>query len=334
MQKIIIFIVLFLVLGFGFSCKNKKSENQEKTDLKKKPELKYNADSASESAAVLVFGNDGKVEYVEGGTDKAYQKTKSGLEYRIITKSKSKLRPKIGDVIFINMSYKTESDSILFKTSDIDKNFKMRLTTPSHEGGCIEEAFLLMYEGDSAAFRIDAYNFFTYTQGKVNLPKNIKKGDKLIFNIKMLKIVSDAEYVMKNKDMYAYYINQEDSHIERYILNFEYPAVKTESGLRIMTIKQGSGKKVTKGQKVQIHYTAGFIDGGVFDSSLERNQAFEFVVGENQVIEGLEEGVSKMNVGGHAILIIPFRLAYGEEKYGIIPPFSTLVFEIDLLDAK
>lgn len=334
MKKILIFISLSLILALSFSCKNKKAKNEDKTEGEKKPELKYNKDSASENTAVLVFGEDGSVEYFEGSEEKVFQKTKSGLEYRIITKSKSKLRPNIGDVIYINMTYKTESDSVLFKSSDIDKNFKMRLNMPLYNGASIEEAFMLMSEGDSAIFKIDAYNFFTYTQKKVKLPSYVKKGDKLIFNIKLLEVLPDSEYVMKNREMYSYYINQENSQIERYLLSFEYPVIKTESGLRIMTIKKGTGNKPKNGQKASIHYTAGFIDGGIFDSSLERNQVFEFVLGEKQVIDGLEEAVSKMNIGEHSIIIIPFRLAYGEEKYGLIPPFSTLVFEIDLLDAK
>lgn len=334
MKKYIVLSLTLVFLAFCFSCKNKKSENKKTINSEQKNELKYNADSASQATAVLVFGNDGKVEYVEGNPENVFQKTKSGLEYRIVAKSKSNSKPKFGDIVYIDMSYQTENDSVLFNSKNVEKNFKMRVAMPSHKGGCIEEAFMMLSEGDSAIFKIDAFNFFTYTQNKVNIPNFIKKGDKLIFKIKLKKIVSDNEYVKQNKEMFTYYISQENSLIERFLLNYNYPTVKLESGLRIMTIKKGNGKKPSKSKTVSIHYTASFIDGGVFDSSIERNEVFKFVIGKNQVIPGLEEGVLQMNIGDHAILVIPFRLAYGEEKYGIIPPFSTLVFEIELLDAK
>jgi hypothetical protein len=325
-------IASIIIISIILSCNGPKPEN--KPDKKDGTELQYNQDSASEDVAVLVFNADGVPEYVTGAPDKIFRTTKSGLDYRYITNGKGKKYPKVGDVLYLDMSYKTESDSVLFRSRDIDKNFKMRLVVPSHAGGCIEEAFMMMNEGDSASFKIDAVNFLSITQGKVNIPHYIKKGDKLIFNIKMVKIVDGSDYVKENANMYAFYINQENSLIDRYLLGFEYSSVKKESGLRIMTIKKGSGKKALPGNAVTINYTAGFIDGSVFDSTIEREQPFRFVLGNEEVIEGLEEGVSTMNVGDHCIFVIPFRLAYGEEKSGIIPPFSTLVFEVELIDAK
>lgn len=318
---------------FFVCCKRPKPNN---TPAKKvdSTEFKYNIDSASQDVAMLVFNENGEPEYIIGTPDKIFRKTKSGLEYRFISGGKGKIYPKVGDVVYINMSYKTESDSILFKSAEIDKDFKMRVEVPSHKGGCIEEAFMMLNEGDSASFKIDAISFFKYTQGKINVPYYIKSGDKLVFNIKMEQIVNGSDYVKQNSEMIGFYINQENSLIERYLLGFDYASVKKESGLRIMTVKKGSGKKVTKGNAVTINYTAGFIDGSIFDSTIERNKPFRFVIGKNEVIEGLEEGVSQMNVGDHCIFIIPFRLAYGESKQGVIAPYSTLVFEVDLIDAK
>lgn len=329
----IIWVVVFLGL-FIQSCNNNHNA-EKKTEIKKdSTELKYNIDSASEETAVIIFNPDGQIEYVKANPDDIFRKTESGLDYRFISSGKGKKYPKVGDVLYLDMTYKTEKDSMLFVSREIDKNFKMRLEVPSHPGGCIEQAFMMMKEGDSATFKIDAVNFLSYTQGKVGIPHYIKKGDKLIFNIKMLNIVDGSDYVKENADMYAFYINQENSLIDRYILDFDYQCLTKESGLRMMTIKKGSGKKALKGNAVTIHYTAGFIDGSVFDSTIERNQPFRFILGNEEVIEGLDEGVSNMNVGDHCIFIIPFRLAYGDEKSGIIPPYSTLVFEVELIDAK
>jgi FKBP-type peptidyl-prolyl cis-trans isomerase len=97
---------------------------------------------------------------------------------------------------------------------------------------------------------------------------------------------------------------------------------------------KGTGIKATAGRKVTIHYTGKFIDGQIFDSSYERNKPFTFTLGALEVIPGLEEGVSLMQVGGKARLIIPSFLAYGEKQIGPIPPFSTLIFEIELLSVE
>ena len=116
-------------------------------------------------------------------------------------------------------------------------------------------------------------------------------------------------------------------------LNENYPnATPTESGLYFISEKKGSGKKPVAGQKVKVHYTGTFLDGNKFDSSVDRGQPFEFVLGQGQVIKGWDEGVAMMKKGGKAILVIPSDIAYGPQGNRGIPPSSTLVFEVELID--
>ncbi|NBI43807.1 peptidylprolyl isomerase [[Haemophilus] felis] len=105
----------------------------------------------------------------------------------------------------------------------------------------------------------------------------------------------------------------------------------TESGLQYEVLVQGEGKIPAKTDKVRVHYTGTLIDGTVFDSSVQRGQPAEFPV--NGVIAGWIEALSMMPVGSKWRLAIPHNLAYGERGAGAsIPPFSTLVFEVELLD--
>ncbi len=106
----------------------------------------------------------------------------------------------------------------------------------------------------------------------------------------------------------------------------------TDSGLRYRIFKEGTGPKPEKGDKVKVHYTGKLTDGTVFDSSKERGP-FEFKVGTGQVIRGWDEGVVDMKVGEVRELIIPPDLGYGSRGAGnLIPPDSTLVFEVEMLE--
>jgi FKBP-type peptidyl-prolyl cis-trans isomerase len=103
-------------------------------------------------------------------------------------------------------------------------------------------------------------------------------------------------------------------------------------GLKIEDIKIGDGEEAVNGKKAVVNYTGMLTNGTVFDSSYQRNQPFAFTLGAGEVIKGWDQGVLGMRVGGKRRLTIPPELGYGEFGAGsLIPPNSTLVFEIELL---
>jgi len=108
--------------------------------------------------------------------------------------------------------------------------------------------------------------------------------------------------------------------------------VKTDSGLQYWDIKVGTGDEAKSGDKVKVHYTGWFTSGKKFDSSVDAQQPYTFTLGQGNVIKGWDEGVAGMKVGGKRQLRIPPELAYGEQGYkNIIPPNSTLIFDVQLL---
>ena len=114
-----------------------------------------------------------------------------------------------------------------------------------------------------------------------------------------------------------------------------YKLITTESGLQYKDIVIGDGGSPVIGDKVIVHYTGKLADGSIFDSSVDRGQPFNFTLGVGRVIKGWDEGVASMKIGGKRTLTIPPNLGYGERGAGDrIPPNSTLIFEIELLDIK
>src|SRR6202166_421500 len=111
--------------------------------------------------------------------------------------------------------------------------------------------------------------------------------------------------------------------------------VKTDSGLQYWDIKVGTGEVATEGSHVKVHYTGWLTTGKKFDSSVDARQPYEFTIGKGEVIKGWDEGVTGMKVGGKRQLRIPPDLAYGAEGHStVIPPDSTLIFDVRLVDVK
>lgn len=109
----------------------------------------------------------------------------------------------------------------------------------------------------------------------------------------------------------------------------------TTRGVLYHDITVGTGNIAQPGRLITVHYTGWLESNAKFDSSLDRNQTYQFVLGAGQVIPGWDEGVNGMRVGGHRQLVIPPELAYGASGSGsVIPPNATLIFEIELVNVQ
>ncbi len=106
------------------------------------------------------------------------------------------------------------------------------------------------------------------------------------------------------------------------------------SGLQYEDQVVGTGESPSPGKTVKVHYTGWLENGTKFDSSVDRGQPFEFVIGTGSVIKGWDQGVMTMKVGGKRRLTIPPELGYGSRNLGKIPPNSTLIFDVELLGVR
>lgn len=274
-----------------------------------------------------------------------------GLEYRII-RSNGKRKPKPGEVCVMNMQYLTEQDSILFDSRDFGEPLLSNMQKPDFRGG-IETGIEMMGEGDSALFRVSADSLFEKTFLEV-LPPDISPGSKITYYVGLIKVrtvdelLADEEKMERDrKASIEKRKNNEASSIKQYLKLNSIETKAFESGAILVSSKRGKGKIAAKGQKVSIWYTAKTLDGTLYDTNIEaeakvagvsfsdRNfEPLEVIMGAKQVFPGLEEGLSHMLSGGKAKLILPSSLAYGAMQVGSLPPYSPLVYEIEVIEIK
>lgn len=128
---------------------------------------------------------------------------------------------------------------------------------------------------------------------------------------------------------------QEQKTIKEYLKENKIKAKHQESGLFYIETEEGTGEQAEKGDYVKVHYTGKLLDGTVFDSSYDRGEPFEFLLGAGRVIKGWDEGLALMKEGGKATLIIPSKMGYGTREIpDVIPANSILIFDVELVEIK
>jgi FKBP-type peptidyl-prolyl cis-trans isomerase len=157
----------------------------------------------------------------------------------------------------------------------------------------------------------------------------------LILKVKVNQLMSAQEMAdFKTKEEARMKVI-ENAELDKYLKANKITAKPTASGLIYIPKVQGKGAQAMAGKTVEVHYTGKLLNGVVFDSSVDRNEPLSFTLGRGQVIEGWDEGLALMKAGGEATLIIPSHIAYGSSAAGDkIKPYSTLVFEVKLIEVK
>lgn len=261
-----------------------------------------------------------------------YSKTKSGIYYNLIQIGDDVAPPKISDYVSVNISYSTIYDSVFFKGT---RTFQ--LTQPEFKGS-IDECFLMLSEGDSASFIIDGDLFFSHTL-QADIPSFLAKNTVLKVGLKIIEVRTEDQYENDKVEFLRWiedFGEYEKLILSKFIQEEEINVEPNDNGMYFISTRQGSGKPVEAGDIVTVHYEGRFLNGKFFDSTKKRKQAFEFVFGsEMQVIPGMEDAIGRMREGERAIIILPSVLAWGDEgsSTGIIPPFTSVIYEIELIEA-
>lgn len=262
-----------------------------------------------------------------------YKKSDQGIYYKYHIIGEKNKNAKYTDYIFADITYKTINDSIFF-----EGRRKFQITPSDFEGG-IENCFLMLSKGDSADFIISANDFFIKTL-HAKLPSFIKPNDDMIVSIKLIDTMTKERYEKEKQEFLAWikdFEEYEQVKLKHYLETENTSVDPSKSGLHKILKQKGIGAIVEKGDTIIVDYEGKFLNGKKFDSTIERNSPFQFVYGtEWQVIKGLEIAIGTMQEGEKSIFIMPSYFAFGSKgsSTGIIPPFTSVIFEVHIKELK
>lgn len=297
----------------------------------------------------LVGINDNPEEssYQNLTSNKEWETTPNGLQYRFEKKKESGQLVQEGDILMGELTYKFDT-TVLF-------------TNAGHPGriiqvhqdmfkGDLNEGLLMMHKGDKAVFAVQADSISMFVN---QMPPMYKKGagQKFYYEISLIDIVS-LEEQMEEQARFIEDMNnrqeEEPAVLAQYIEDNNITVKPTASGLYIVVKKMGNGPKVETGKIVSINYTGRLLDGTIFDTSREAdaresgeynsNRSYEplhYRVGDISFIPGWDEGLDGQTEGTILTLIIPSRLAYGDRGAGdVIKPYTPLVFDMEIVSVQ
>lgn len=230
------------------------------------------------------------------------------------------------------MQYVTQSGDTMFNTLKNGMALPIMYDTGRwNADGAFYEVLALCGKGDSISFSLSANELFLNTF-KSPVPDSLKGEDLLNFTVGIENVMTLEAFQTERTEKL---VKVETETIDKYLMDNDLIAQKTESGLTYIITEQGQGQNAAAGDEVIVHYTGMFMDGKVFDSSKDREEPFSFPLGQGRVIPGWDEGIALLNPGSKATFIIPSALAYGERgAQGAIPPNTILKFEVELLEIK
>ncbi|MDN5329756.1 MAG: peptidylprolyl isomerase [Bacteroidales bacterium] len=266
------------------------------------------------------------------GRFSGYQKSPEGLYYKFYRKNQG-VAPKIGNIAQINLVYSIR-DSVMFDSKRLKEPMNLIINKPDFRGD-INQALLMMVPGDSASFMIRADSFFVHTMRYNRLPKMVKKGDYVKLEIGMVTYWTQEQQKKQEEAWKQARKSKEKQEIQEFINKMGFNADTTPEGLYFKITRSGTGPTPRKGDRITLKFSVNLLDGTKLFSSWDKNLPMTIEYGRKFDTEGINIALSKMNKGAVARLIIPSKLAFGEEgRPGFIPPYSALLYDVEVVDIK
>ena len=269
--------------------------------------------------------------------------TPKGALVKILTANPGD-KAKLNDVITFDVVQKTEKDSVLFSSYALGHPLKIQIQAPQNVGDLMD-VFPLLAAKDSALVKVPADSVFSGHEDQ--RPPFLPKGSWLVFSLKLEKVQSLQDAMAERNAEMEKVKASEKAGRDKYIADHKLIVKTTPSGLQYLITQPSVKRKPLTGDTLLVNYTGSTLDGKVFDSSVKadaekaglnqpgRNyEPLQVIVGTGAVIKGWDEGLLLLNEGSKAKLIIPSGLGYGAEGSGDIPPYATMLFDVELVKIK
>ena len=277
-----------------------------------------------------------------------FKTTDGGLHYRFDKVNKDGQQVQDGDVLVGEMTFKFDTMTLF---TNVGKADRIMQASPNFPGN-LHEGLLLMHVGDQATFAIEADTLAKFMQPD-QMPPTYQRGtgQKFYYEINLQDIVTKEELEEERNAFMAEAQQRQENEpqmIADYVRDNGIAAKPNADGLYVIVKKRGNGPKVATGKEVAVNYTGRLLDGTMFDTSVESDakegdihnpqrtyEPLTYTQGRGQLIPGWEQGVEGQPEGSQLQLIIPSALGYGPRGAGqLIPPFSPLVFDIEIVSVK
>lgn len=255
---------------------------------------------------------------------KKWKQTPLGIYYKVYTNDAAKPKPEYGDHVWMHLRKFSPKKKEIFNTKIFDTKSGVEMDFKKPEKVSDVIAFFSMTgKGDSVIVKVPS-NL---------LDSNGSKKKYYTFWLTLVDFKTRSVYQNEIAQHYQQQIILDSLAIIDYIKNNDLHQCKQdEYGNWFLVTEHGTENLVKEKNNVKINYRGKLIDGKEFDNSYDRKQPLSFIVGNKQVIDGLDKGIRDFYIGDNGILIIPSRLGYGDKEVGKIPPNSVLIFEIEVLE--
>ena len=281
-----------------------------------------------------------------GGKD--FKTTENGLQYKFEKQNSNGQQVQEGDVLVGEMTVRFDTVELF---SNVGNAGRIIQAMPTFDGD-ICEGLMMMHVGDKAIFAVDADKQAQFLQPN-QMPPFYKAGAgmKIYYEIDLQDVVTRDEIMQEQANFMQEMQNRQQNEpqmIADYIAQNNITVKPTAEGLYVIVKKPGNGAKVATGREVSMNYTGRLLDGTMFDSSVEKDareggifvdsrnyEPLTYTVGRMGLIRGWEEGVMGQPAGTQLQIIMPSALGYGSQGAGqLIPPYSPLVFDIEIVSVK
>lgn len=267
-----------------------------------------------------------------------FQRTAKGTMYKLFTHNTGD-RIKTDDVVTFNVIQKTDKDSTLYSSYVAHKPQIIKIAPE----GEMMDIFPLLTTGDSVLVKVPTDTIFKGHEE--SRPPFFPKGSSLMIVVHVEKVQGLEGFMAERKAAEARLATDETERAAKYVTDSKLAFITTPSGLKYRVAQAGAKPKPVAGDTVYVNYVGRTLDNKVFDSSYEAiakgagleqpgrtYEPLSFALGTGGIIAGWQEGIALLNEGSKATLVIPSKLAYGATGASAdIPPYSTLVFDIELV---